>query len=104
MPIIATMHSRYRDDIKRYVRLDAITDLFVRKLVDFYESVDEVWVPNDAAGKLLRSYGYSGEITVQENGTELRLPDENTWAGLRRSARESVGMAEREAVALYVGQ
>ena len=41
MPVVATFHSKYRDDFMRAVPNKALVDYLVGKVVRFYEHVDE---------------------------------------------------------------
>jgi len=104
IPVVATMHSRYDIDVRNTIHVEWAVGWYVKRLVRFYESVDEVWVPNEATRGTLRSYGYGGEIRVQPNGVDL-VPPANREAGeLRRATRRELGVHGREAIALYVGQ
>ena len=71
IPLVATFHSKYRDDFERVIPNKALVDYLVGKVVKFYESVDEVWVPQASVGETLREYGYKGTYEVVDNGTEL---------------------------------
>lgn len=71
VPLVATFHSKYRDDFERVIPNRAIVDFLVSKLVTFYESVDEVWVPQPSVGEVLREYGYKGHFEVVDNGSEF---------------------------------
>ena len=57
IPLVATFHSKYRDDFERVIPNKALVDYLVGKVVKFYESVDEVWVPQASVGETLREYG-----------------------------------------------
>ncbi|MQN12131.1 glycosyltransferase family 4 protein, partial [Prevotella copri] len=64
IPLVATFHSKYRDDFERVIPNKALVDYLVGKVVKFYESVDEVWVPQASVGETLREYGYKGTFEV----------------------------------------
>jgi 1,2-diacylglycerol 3-alpha-glucosyltransferase len=104
IPIVATMHSRYDIDVRNAIHVERIVNWYVKRLVRFYESVDEVWVPNEATRGTMRSYGYDGRIVVQPNGTDLDPPSDRELGELRRRARHELGVRGGEPVALYVGQ
>ncbi len=104
IPIVATFHSQYRDDFKKALKADWAAELFLRRVVRFYRSVDEVWVPNEAAKGILRSYGFTGQIRVQANGTDLLPPTEEEARSLRSAGRAFAGVPEDRTLALYVGQ
>ena len=58
IPLIATFHSKYRSDFERSIPNKKLVDMLVRNVVRFYESADEVWVPQPAVEDTLREYGY----------------------------------------------
>ena len=104
IPIIATMHSQYRVDFEKWIRPDWLVEKAIRRIVRFYESVDEVWVPNEATSRILRSYGFRGETVVQPNGTDLLPPACGEAQVLRHEGRRLTGVPEDADVVLYVGQ
>jgi len=71
IPIIATFHSKYYDDFKEVVRNKQIAQLLLKKVMDFYNSVDFVWTVNKATVNTLRDYGYNGAVEVVYNGTDF---------------------------------
>jgi 1,2-diacylglycerol 3-alpha-glucosyltransferase len=102
VPMIATFHSKYRDDLMRAIGNKAIVDDRIRRIVDFYYSADYVWVPQDNVAAALREYGYDGPYEVMENGIDLRPP--SSVEPLRNRGAEHLGMPEGLVVGLYVGQ
>ncbi len=99
VPVVGTFHSKYYEDIERATHARVLAQLGSHFVADFYERCDEVWtVSQDAAGTL-RSYGYKGDITVVQNGTEMRTPSPE----FERRAREKFGLSN-EPILLYVGQ
>ncbi len=71
IPVVATFHSKYRDDFQASLRSEKIVNSVVQRIVEFYESVDEVWVVNEASAQTLREYGYGGEYHIMENGCDI---------------------------------
>ena len=104
IPIVATMHSRYLEDFRRAVRVEWLARRLLSRIVGFYESVDEVWVPNESTRSVLESYGYHGPIAVQRNGTEMARPDAATRDRLRIAGRKALDIGDDRTVGLYVGQ
>jgi len=63
IPIVATFHSKYRDDFQRIFAIKPIVDDQIKRIVDFYYSVNHVWVPHGS--RLLEpcgEYGYKGSL------------------------------------------
>ena len=102
IPLVATFHSKYRDDFERVIPSKTLVDYLVGKVVKFYESVDEVWVPQASVGETLREYGYKGTFEVVDNGTEFAdapYSEEMKWA-----AKNELYVAVDEPLLLFVGQ
>ncbi len=102
IPLVATFHSKYRDDFMRIFKNETIVNHIIRQIVDFYEQADEVWVPQASVGRTLRSYGYKGHYSVMENGCE--------FAGMKYSeqgkqeARQMLHIDNNDPILLFVGQ
>ncbi|MDD2649189.1 MAG: glycosyltransferase [Eubacteriales bacterium] len=100
IPLVATLHSKYFDDILKATHSKAIAKKGVSKIVGFFDKCDEVWTVNDSTAEVLEGYGYKGEIIVMENGTdgaELSSAD-------RKEAEERFSIKSGEHLLLYVGQ
>lgn len=102
IPIIATFHSKYRDDFERLIGFKPIVDEQVKRIVEFYYSVDHVWVPQESVAATLREYGYKGPYEVVQNGIDMKaLADITPY---RNRGAEYLGLPEGIPVGLYVGQ
>lgn len=102
IPIIATFHSKYRDDFKRIIAFKPIVDEQMKRIIDFYYSVDHVWVPQESVALTLREYGYKGPYEVVENGIDMKPPAD--VGPFRKLGAEHLGLPEGIPVGLYVGQ
>lgn len=102
IPFVATFHSKYKQDFERVLHNRTVVDAVVHQIVDFYESADEVWIPQPAVEETLRSYGYRGRVEVIDNGTDYlgTLP---TQADKAR-AKVEIGCPSDVPMLLYVGQ
>ena len=101
IPLVATFHSKYREDFARVISSDVIVDAIIAEIVKFYQGADEVWVPQESVKDVLYSYGYKGNIEVQANGCDLVG---NYSPEYFDEARRAVGVGEDEFVMLFVGQ
>lgn len=101
IPIIATFHSKYRDDFARVIPSKFAVDQIVRQIVDFYSNVDEVWVPQASVEDVIREYGYKGRVEVVDNGSDLCAERPDSYFD---EARKSLGIGQDEFVMLFVGQ
>lgn len=101
IPVVATFHSKYYDDIMNVTHSKAIADIVVKRVVRFYESADSVWSVSNGTADTLRSYGYKGDIFVIDNGTDYRYPDNPDE--LRAKAKSRFLPDSDKPVLLFVG-
>jgi glycosyltransferase involved in cell wall biosynthesis len=102
VPIIATFHSKFRDNLRLAIPFERVVEREIRRIVDFFHSVDQVWVPGRSVELTLREYGYQGRCEVVENGIDYDAPGDITVLRGRGAGR--LGVAEDELVGLFVGQ
>ncbi|MBO4455790.1 MAG: glycosyltransferase [Bacteroidales bacterium] len=100
IPLVATFHSKYRDDFAR-VLPKVVVDGIVRYIVDFYERADLVWVPQESVIEVLREYGYKGNVEVMDNGSDLVADYPEQFFA---DCRNALGIKPDEFVMLFVGQ
>ena len=101
IPMVATFHSKYRDDFERVISSEAVVDAVISGIVKFYMGADEVWVPQESVKEVLYSYGYKGNIEVMPNGCDLVGSYSPEYYA---QARKAVGVSDDEFVMLFVGQ
>ena len=102
IPVVATFHTKYRDDIMAVVKSDSIADRVIDHIVDFYHQCDSVWVVNEATGKTLEGYGYKKDYLIAPNGCDFAA------GGCTDDVREHIDrtyhLAPGQRLILYVGQ
>ena len=103
IPIVATFHTRYGDDLKGLGASDGVTRLLLKRIADFYRAVDQVWVPNWATSEVLRAYGYRGDCEVVPNGTDIEISQAER-DGYRHELESELSLSPGDVVFLYVGQ
>ena len=101
IPMVATFHSKYKDDFARVSPSKRILDTLIKGIVNVYESADEVWVPQESVKGVLYSYGFKGKIEVMQNGCDLVGDYSPEFFS---EARSALGLAPDELALLYVGQ
>ena len=74
IPLVATFHSKYRQDFEHNVPSKTIVDMMVKHIIGFFERADEVWIPQAAVEPTLREYGFKGHVDVVENGNDFSTP------------------------------
>jgi 1,2-diacylglycerol 3-alpha-glucosyltransferase len=102
IPLVATFHSKYYDDIFQATRSRLLAETAVAFIVDFYNHCDYVWTVNAGTASTLREYGYKKAIEIMPNGTDLVLPADIEAA--RRSVEQRFRLAPDDKVLLFVGQ
>ena len=100
VPLIATFHSKYRDDFARVMPKLAV-DMVIDQIIDFYERADLVWVPQESVVDVIREYGFKGHVEVMDNGSDLVADYPESYFV---EARRRLGIAPEEFVMLFVGQ
>lgn len=101
IPIVATFHSKFRSDFEQKVPFKFIVDMMMNNIMNFFNQVDEVWIPQASVEDTLRSYGYHGHVHVMPNGSDFSNLNVQP---LRREGRKMLGINDNEMVLLYVGQ
>jgi 1,2-diacylglycerol 3-alpha-glucosyltransferase len=102
VPVVATFHSKFRDNLRLAVPFKRLVDDQVRRIVEFFDSVDRVWVPQESVAATMREYGYEGPYEVVENGIDYAPPAD--ISPYRERGGKLLGMSEDAAVGLFVGQ
>ena len=103
VPLVATFHSKYRQDFEHNVKSEKVVDFMVKKIIRFFELADEVWIPLPAVEETLREYGFKGHVEVVENGNDFYTPVKQIEA-MREDMRAELGMSPDETMLLFVGQ
>ncbi len=101
IPSVATFHSKYYDDVVHITGSKTIAKIVTKRIVRFYHSVDYVWACSHGTADTLRSYGYSGDIFVMDNGSSFKTP-ENPDA-LREKVSNQLGIPRDKKILLFVG-
>ncbi|NLX77845.1 MAG: glycosyltransferase family 4 protein [Clostridiaceae bacterium] len=102
IPIIATFHSKFYDDFKQVLKIDAFAKFCTRIVMDFFDRVDQVWTVSKGTADTLREYGYKGDIEIVPNGTDFVMPE--NMESLIRQTEEKLNIKSDDLVFLFVGQ
>ena len=102
IPVVATMHTKYYDDILRIVKLKAIAKLELKSLMKVYKKADSVWTVSQGACNSLREYGYKGKIQVVQNGTDFCYPQ--NAEELITKVNKKHNLFDKKNVFLFVGR
>lgn len=102
IPIVATFHSKFRDDLEVHFSNKYVVDYLLKNIMNIFNSVDEVWIPQAKVEETIRSYGYKGTLEVVENGIDLKHSMD--ISKYRDESRQILGFNQDEFILLYVGQ
>jgi len=102
VPLVATFHSKYREDFEQSVHCKLIVKLMVNKIMRFYEKANEVWIPQASVEETLREYGYKGKVEVVANGNDFDTHE--PVLPIKKQARQVLKIPADLPVFLFVGQ
>ena len=101
IPVVSTVHTKFRQAFQKGVKIKLITNILISKMVKLLNKCNKVYsVSNDMKPELL-SYGYKGEVTIIRNGAMLNPPKD-----LRESAKkgeEFLKISSKDFLLLFVG-
>jgi len=103
VPLIATFHSKYRTDLEHSLP-EWMVKRIMKRVMDFFNAADEVWIPQQKVEETVREYGYRGKLTVVDNGIDMEADDFTEIVRLKKEARIRRGIKDNELHTLFVGQ
>jgi len=103
IPLIATFHSKFRDDFVQSVKSEKIADLMIKDVMNFFNYADEVWIPQAFVEDTIREYGFKGNVEVVDNGTDFFV-EKNELEILKEKTKKKLNIGENELTLLFVGQ
>lgn len=103
IPCIATMHSRFRDDIKKLVKSEKLTNIINKRLINVFNRCDECYAVNKEVGRIYHEdYGYKEMPKVTHNATNMEpIIDKNE---VYKYVEEKHQIKANEKVFLFVGR
>lgn len=105
IPLIGTFHSKYRTDLQHSFRFTPwMVPIIMRRILNFFNACDQVWIPQLEVEATLREYGYRGDVEVVPNGNDLASIPEEKIPACKKSAREKLGIPQESLSLLFVGQ
>lgn len=105
VPLIGTFHSKYRQDLEHsFKHTPWMVDIIMKRILDFFNVCDEVWIPQAHVEETVREYGYKGPLTVVENGNDFASIIRGDLKEYKRNVKRRLGFREDEICLLFVGQ
>ncbi len=102
IPFVATLHSKFREDFRQYLKSELITDLLIKRVLYFFNHADDVWTVSESAVDILREYGYKKDVFVVNNACDIE-PKPRTKE-TNDIVNEKFGIPNDVPVFVYVGQ
>ncbi len=105
VPLIGTFHSKYESDLRHSFKFTPwMVPIIMRRILEFFNACDEVWIPQAQVEDTVREYGYKGKLTVVENGSDYITPPSEELRKIKNHARKIKGIKDDELSLLFVGQ
>ena len=102
IPVVATMHTRWEFEFKKYLKSDRIAKFACSKLIKTYNKCDSCIVLNKALMKVYKDYGYTGDMKLIYNGTDMHIVEDKNKAINR--VNNLFRIDEDDKVFLFVGR
>jgi glycosyltransferase involved in cell wall biosynthesis len=102
IPIVATFHSKYREDFEHSVYNKFIAKQMTNEVIRFYEKADEVWISQASVEETIREYGFKGKLEIVPFGNDFVT--NQPIVPLKKQARKELNLENNELIFLFVGQ
>ncbi len=103
IPVVATLHSQYKQDLKKNVKLNWLTEIVLENLMKTFNRCDECWAVNEGMRRLyVDEYGLRVKNKVKNNASDF-LPIGDR-ASVRREIRQRFGVSDEQKLLLFVGR
>ncbi|MCM1152617.1 MAG: glycosyltransferase [Muribaculum sp.] len=108
VPLIGTFHSKYRTDLEHsFKHMPWCIPIIMRRILNFFNACDEVWIPQARVEETVREYGYKGHLEVVDNGIDYAdMADKANipMSDYKSLAKETLGIPADQFALLFVGQ
>ena len=105
VPLVGTFHSKYKSDLEHsFKRMPWCVPIIMNRILDFFNSCDEVWIPQAQVEETVREYGYKGRLEVVENGNDFASRVTGDIWKYKEEARKRLGFSGNGINILFVGQ
>lgn len=103
IPVIATMHSQFKEDIKRVVKSDKIAGMLNQTFIRVFNKCDECWAVNSEVARIFHEeYKYKTMPKVMNNSTEMEPLEDKQKACETINRLHKINQDEK--VFLFVGR
>ena len=103
VPVVATLHSQYKQDCERNLKLKSSVDIAMLLIMQTFNACDECYAVNDAIRSLyIDEYNLKAPCFVRRNATSHTSIEDKKSA--YKFVNERFGLKEDETVFLFVGR
>lgn len=103
VPVVATIHSQYKRDFERTLKLEASVNLAMKTIMSIFNACNECWTVNEAIRQLcIHEYGLTAPCKVKQNATDHLPVADRAAAAAEVNAR--YGLAADDTVLLFTGR
>lgn len=105
VPVIGTFHSKYRTDLEHsFRRTPWMVNIIMRRVLNFFNACDQVWIPQASVEETVREYGFRGPLHVVPNGSDMSHIPTSQLPAYKLQARRELGIPDQTISLLFVGQ
>lgn len=103
LPVVATLHSQYKQDFEKPLKLKPAVDVAMNGIMRVFNACDECWAVNGGIKELYETeYGLTAPCKVRLNATDHQPVKDIEEAA--RIVNETYGIPEDATVFLFVGR
>lgn len=103
IPVVATMHSQYKQDFMRATKSKYISNKLTNSIIKLFEKCDECWTMNNEIARIFQEdYGYKKQLKIINNATDMELSKEKEKTD--KELNKLYGIKKDEFVLLFVGR
>ena len=103
MPVVATLHSQYKQDFEKPLKFKPAVDLAMGRIMWVFNACDECWAVNAGIKELYqKEYGLTAPCKVRLNATDHRPVEDPEESA--RIVNETYGIPADATVFLFVGR
>jgi len=101
IPIVATMHSQFKQDFYTATKSKVLTNSLLSNVMRVFNACTECWAVNSEVSNIFDEYGAKVKPKVQNNGTDIALVNDEKAI---QALRQKHGILPHEKVFLFVGR
>lgn len=102
IPVVATLHSQYKQDFKMATKSNFLASILLKFAMKPFNKCDECWAVNGAIKDLyVEEYGVKSPCIVQTNATDMCLKDKLVAFNV---IKDKYGIGENERVMMFSGR